>query len=122
MASAMTDNGDRRDQRQVRAAINQSTFREINESLEKLNRDFSEVIPVGDFVCECADINCTSRIGMSIADYEQVRSVPTHFAVRHGHIVPEAERIVGAHVGYTVVEKIGAAADYAENVNPRKGD
>jgi hypothetical protein len=115
----MTDNGAGRDQRQLRAAINQSTFRDINESLEKFNQGVRDVIPVGDFVCECADTNCTARIGLSIAEYEQVRSVPTHFAVRHGHLVPEAERVVGANVGYTVVEKIGAAAEYAENVNPR---
>ena len=118
-ADAVTGDGHR--QRQVRAAINQSTFREINESLEKFNQGVSDVIPVGDFVCECADTDCTARIGLSIAEYEQVRSVSTYFAVRHGHIVPEAERIVSTHVGYTVVEKIGAAAEYAENVDPRDG-
>jgi hypothetical protein len=111
--------GDGHTQRQVRAAINQSTFREINESLEKFNQGVSDVIPVGDFVCECADTDCTSRIGLTISEYEQVRSVPTHFAVRHGHVVPEAERIVTTQVGYTVVEKIGAAAEYAEDVDPR---
>jgi hypothetical protein len=80
MAATMTDNSDHgHDQRQVRAAMNQSTFREINESLEKFNQGVSDVIPIGDFVCECSDINCTARIGLSIADYEQVRSVPDAF-------------------------------------------
>jgi hypothetical protein len=51
--------------------------------------------------------------------YEQVRAAPTHFAVCHGHIIPGAERIVEARVGYTIVEKIGAAAEYAASVNPR---
>jgi hypothetical protein len=105
--------------RQVQVAINQSVFREVNESLEKLNRDFSRVIPVGDFVCECADTECTARIGLTIAEYEQVRSVPTHFAVRHGHVVPEAERVVEEHAGYTVVEKLERAAEYAAKVDPR---
>jgi hypothetical protein len=45
--------------------------------------------------------------------------VPTRFAVRHGHIVREAEQVVEKHIGYTVVETIGAAADYAESANPR---
>ena len=40
-----------RTRRQMQAAVNQSVFREVNESLEKLNREFSQVIPVGDFVC-----------------------------------------------------------------------
>ena len=115
----MTDIADQRNERQIRAAINQSVFREINENLETHNRKFIEVIPVGDFVCECADTACTARIGLTISEYERVRSEPTHFAVRHGHIVPEAEWVVEEHVGYAVVEKIEAAADYAETVNPR---
>jgi hypothetical protein len=116
----MTDTEDGElSRRQMRVAINQSAFREVNESLEKLNRDFSQVIPVGDFVCECADTGCTARIGLTIAEYEQVRSVPTHFAVRHGHVVPEAERVVEEHAGYTVVEKFEAAADYAAQLDPR---
>jgi hypothetical protein len=120
MAAAMTvSEENRRDHRQIRAAVNQTTFREINESLEKLNHDLSDVIPIGDFVCECADINCTARIGLTIEEYEQVRAAPTHFAVRHGHIIPGAERIVEARVGYMIVEKIGAAAEYAASVNPR---
>jgi hypothetical protein len=108
------------DRRQMQAAINQSVFREVNESLEKLNRDFSEVIPVGDFVCECWDTDCTARIGLTITEYKHVRSVPTHFAVRHGHVLPEAEQVVEEHVGYTVVEKFEAAADYAASVDPRR--
>jgi hypothetical protein len=110
---------DGRERRQMQAAINQSAFREVNESLEKLNQDFSQIIPVGDFVCECADTECTARIGLTIAEYEQLRSVPTHFAVRHGHVVPDAERVVEEHVGYLVVEKFEAAADYATSVDPR---
>jgi len=104
---------------QVRVASNQSRFREVNERLEELNRDFSEIIPTGDFVCECADTDCLERVGLTIEEYEQLRSVPTHFAVRHGHIVGEAEQVVEEHIGYTVVETIGAAAVYAESANPR---
>ena len=110
---------DDRNARQIRAAINQSAFREINERLEKFNADVSEVVPVGDFVCECADPDCLERVGLTIEEYEQLRSVPTHFAVRHGHIVGEAEQVVEEHIGYTVVETIGAAADYAASANPR---
>jgi hypothetical protein len=107
------------ERRQERIAANQSIFREINENLERLNEQFREVIPVGDFVCECADTNCTARIGLTVEEYERVRSDPTHFAVRHGHVFPEAERVVEEHVGYTVVEKLGAAATYATKISPR---
>lgn len=107
------------ERRQMQAAVNQSVFREVNESLEKLNQDFGQVIPVGDFVCECADTDCTARIGLTIAEYERLRAVATHFAVRHGHVLPDAERVVETHPGYTVVEKFEAAGDYAASVDPR---
>jgi hypothetical protein len=114
-------NGERNlERRQMQAAINQSVFREVNESLEKLNEELSQVIPVGDFVCECADTDCTARVGLTIAEYEQLRSVPTHFAVRHGHVLPDAERVVERHAGYTVVEKFEAAGEYAASVDPRR--
>ena len=109
------------ERRQRVIAANQSSFREINENLETLNRQFKEIIPVGDFVCECADLECTARIGMTIAEYEHVRSVPTHFAVRHGHVFLEAERVVEEGDGYTVVEKFEAAGDHAESVDPHSG-
>ena len=54
---------------QVRVASNQSRFREVNERLEELNRDFSEIIPTGDFVCECADTDCLERVGLTIEEY-----------------------------------------------------
>jgi hypothetical protein len=55
------------ERRQLNVATRQVVFREINEKLEELNTSFSEIIPLGDFVCECADINCIERIGMTIA-------------------------------------------------------
>lgn len=105
--------------RQLHVATNQVIFREINEQLEELNNSFSEIIPLGDFVCECADTNCTERIGMTIPEYEQLRAHPTRFAVRKGHLSPEAERIVEEGAGYTLVEKVGAAGAYAAQFDPR---
>jgi hypothetical protein len=104
---------------QLNVATRQVVFREINEKLEELNTSFSEIIPLGDFVCECADINCIDRIGMTIAEYEQVRAHPTRFAVCHGHLSLEAERVVENRAGYTVVEKLGVARDYAARFDPR---
>jgi hypothetical protein len=107
------------EQRQVNVATHQAIFREINEKLEALNSSFEEIIPLGDFVCECADTNCTQRIGMTITEYEQVRAHPTRFAVRPGHLAPDAERVVEERPGYTIVEKLGAAGDYAARFDPR---
>ena len=104
---------------QLNVATRQVVFREINEKLEELNTSFSEIIPLGDFVCECADINCIERIGMTIAEYEQLRAHPTRFAVCHGHLSLDAERVVESRAGYTVVEKLGVARDYAARFDPR---
>jgi hypothetical protein len=118
----MTDIEGTEDERRQRAiAANQTIFREINENLEKVNDRFRQIIPVGDFVCECANVECTARIGLTIAEYEELRSVPTHFAVRNGHVFPEAERVIEENVGYMVVEKFGVAADYAKTHDPRAG-
>ena len=106
------------DDGRIRAA-NQTIFRDVNEERHDLHTNFWEIIPVGDFVCECADPQCMARIGLTMVEYERLRSVPTHFAVRHGHVYPELERIVATYAEYTVVEKLGAAGAYAEQCDPR---
>jgi hypothetical protein len=103
-------------------ATNQVIFREINERLEELNGSFSEIIPLGDFVCECANLNCIERIGMSIPEYEDLRAHPTRFVVRKGHLSREAELVVGERAGYVLVEKLGAAGVYAARFDPRSAD
>ena len=48
------------DRRQMQAAINQSVFREVNESLEKLNRDFSDIL--SEFIAAQGEISfCRER-------------------------------------------------------------
>jgi len=43
------------DERASRAARNQSFFRQINERVNELNEAFSLVLPLGEWVCECAE-------------------------------------------------------------------
>ena len=109
------------DLRKERIGRNQALFREVNERLEGLNRTMSELIPISDFICECANPECFERIGLTIPEYEELRAEPTHFAVRHGHVYPEAERVVERRTGYTVVEKFAEAGSYAIQTDPRRG-
>jgi hypothetical protein len=106
----------------LHVATNQVVFREINEELEDLNNSFSEIIPLGHFVCECADTSCIERVGMTIREYEELRGHPRRFVVRRGHRSPETERVVEERTGYTIVEKLGAAGDYAARFDPRTND
>jgi hypothetical protein len=107
--------------RAARAARNQSLYREVNERIEELNKAFDALLPLGDWVCECANEECFERIELTHEEYEAVRSRPTRFFVKPSdeHVVPEAENVTERHERYWVVEKIGVAGEIAERKNPR---
>jgi hypothetical protein len=120
--AASTLRGDALERGQLLVATNQVIFREINEELEDLNDSFSEIIPLGHFVCECADTGCIERVGMTIREYEELRGHSRRFVVLRGHRSPETERVVEERAGYAIVEKLGAAGDYAARFDPRMND
>ena len=107
----------------VRAARNQSLYREVNERIEELNERFDAALEAGaSWVCECADTECSEPIEMTLGEYEELRSTPNRFAVLPGHVVEGVERVVEARDGYVVVEKVGPAGLVAAELDPRKGD
>jgi hypothetical protein len=103
-----------------RAARNEALFRRVNERVEEVNKAFESILEDADFFCECADIDCMEKIGMTLPEYEKLRDVSTHFAVKPGHVVPEAERVVEERPGYVVVEKVGRAGERAAELDPRE--
>lgn len=103
-----------------RAARNEALFRRVNERLEEVNKAFEDLLGEADFFCECAAVECMEKIRMSIAEYEELREVSTHFAVKPGHEDSTVERVVDERTGYVVVEKVGRAADRAEELDPRE--
>ena len=105
--------------RATRAAKNQSLFREINERIESLNEAFGDMLPVSEWVCECADDTCVERIVMTVEAYEKIRAHPARFPILAGHEVPVVEKIVERHNGYVVVEKLGEAKTIATSLDPR---
>ncbi len=102
-----------------RAARNEALFRRVNERLEEVNEAFSTVVDDAEFVCECASIDCVEKIELTLAEYEALRSVPTHFVVKRGHVLPESERVVEDRGDYSVVEKFGHAGERARQLDPR---
>ena len=103
----------------VRRARTEALFRDVNEriaeSAERFGADETE------FVCECADPNCTSRIEMTLADYNEVRGDATHFLVVPGHEDPEIERIVECRRRRAIVEKFErVVALTVRRLNPRR--
>ncbi len=108
------------EERKARGARTQSLFRNENERVRHINQEFSSLVPLGDWVCECADTACSERIALSFDDYEAVRSNPRRFAAPgEHHFVSELERLVGRFDRYWTVEKYGLAGDVAAAVDPR---
>jgi hypothetical protein len=110
------------DARKARAGKNQSLFRDVNERIEDSTEDFGEDLDptkMFDILCECAHPDCIERIRMTRGEYEALRRVPTHFAIRSGHEINDVEEIVASNERYIVVAKLGAAARAAMHFDPR---
>src|SRR5947207_1980918 len=82
------------EEREVRAARNQSLFRAVNEKLETLNEAFENLTGSGTIACECADITCVEMLDVEPREYDAVRAEPRHFIVVSGHVYPDVERVV----------------------------
>jgi hypothetical protein len=99
----------------VKAARNQALCREVNERIESLADTAGDL----QLLCECADLECTETISLSVAEYEHIRSSSVRFPVAVGHVYPEFETIVEENERYVVVQKIGKAAEVSGKLDPR---
>ena len=101
-------------------ATTEALFRDVNEriaeSAERFDADEAE------FVCECADPNCTHRIAASLLEYEEVRDDPATFLVVPGHEEADIERVVSDRGRFRIVEKFQAAVRRTVvRLDPRRG-
>jgi hypothetical protein len=119
----MTIDAEARDSvfRDVKAAQNQSLFREVNERLKEVGERVESNSYAEDAICECADEECSERISLSVEEYEQVRAHSTWSVVLASdeHVFPDVERVVDKQDRYWVVEKLDGAAVVAEKLDPR---
>src|SRR5215217_2046915 len=100
-----------------RIAMNEATFRRVNEGLEA-GQDPSGLLT---FICECGRMGCNELIQLERREYEALRANPRRFAIIDGHEIPEAEEIVEIHERYVVVEKGGEAeAEVVQHTDPRR--
>ena len=88
----------------VKRAQTESLFRDVNEriaeSAQRFDADSTE------FVCECADPNCTHRIDVTLEEYEDVRGDGATFLLVPGHEHDDIERVVERSGRFHVVEKV----------------
>ena len=99
-------------------ARTESVFREVNEAIAKTAARFGA--EETDFICECADPECSHRVTAELDDYDEVRTEATHFLLAPGHHKPKVERIIERTGEYDVVEKYTPiAAAISRSLNPR---
>jgi hypothetical protein len=103
------------DERRRRAALNQALFRQMNERTMDLHGSSAFI----EFACECAQKTCELPVPLSVDEYEEVRTVPTHFVVSRGHVAAGVEVVVRETQRFQVVEKVGVAAEIAGRLDPR---
>ncbi len=99
--------------REERVALNEALCRDLNERKVLWMRSR---IPTARFRCECADVNCGARFPLTQAEWNEVRSRPTRFAVAPSHVVPDVEVVVKEYPDFWLVEKQGEAGDIAEKL------
>jgi hypothetical protein len=99
----------------------QSLFREVNERIDELAEEFAlrDEFPI---LCECGTTDCNERIVFTQTEYDNLRLIPTHFAVLPGHEIPAVERVVERNERFVVVEKFGESAKAAIRLDPRRRD
>jgi hypothetical protein len=101
-----------------RRATTEALFRDVNERIAESAERFDATAT--EFVCECADPNCTHKVPASLVEYEEVRGDPATFLVVPGHEQPDIERVVSERGRFRIVEKMQAAVRRTVvRLNPR---
>jgi transcription initiation factor TFIID subunit TAF12 len=103
----------------VKRAQTEALFRDVNERIAESAERFSA--PTAEFVCECADPNCTHRIETTLEHSDEVRGEATHFLLVPGHEDTDIERVVERRgPRLAVVEKFErVVARTVRQLNPR---
>lgn len=106
-------------EREERIGRNEILFREVNERIEEMQAGQQGAAGHFDFLCECGDRDCIEQLPLTVVEYEEVRSEPTHFVVRPGHEVPTVERVVATGDRFLVVRKLEEVAAFVKDHDPR---
>jgi len=110
------------DTRANRIALNESAFRELNETLEANVHRGKQEGRLAGFVCECGDGDCEAIVHVELSAYEAIRQDSQLFFVVPGHEISEVEDVVDGEADhYRVVRKHEAVAGLVDETDPRTG-
>ena len=87
-----------------RIAATESLFREVNERIAEAAERFDA--KDAEFICECGDPSCTTRVEATLHEYEQVRDDGATFLLSLGHEDEQIETVVEEKPDHAVVRKI----------------
>jgi hypothetical protein len=101
------------DGRLERQARNEALLREVNERLERLDkqaesRGWPPEHGYFEFHCECG-AGCPEKVQMTLVEYETARAQDDRFALVPGHESPELEEVVVRTERFVIVDKYGDA-------------
>jgi hypothetical protein len=90
----------------TRHAPNETLFRSVNEQIARL----STTLAVSDepgFVCECANLECSAQLSVSLGEYHEMRARDRQYVVLKEHkLDPTIERVIRLDNEFAVVEKM----------------
>jgi transcription initiation factor TFIID subunit TAF12 len=89
---------------EVKRAQTESLFRDVNERIAERAEQFDA--DDTQFVCECADPNCTHRLAATLEEYEDVRADGATFMLTPGHADTDIERVLEDRGRFQIVEKV----------------
>jgi hypothetical protein len=103
----------------VKRARTEALFRDVNERIAESAHRFAASST--EFVCECADPNCTHRLEATLDEYEEVRADGTTFMLAPGHDHADIERVIDdSRSRFHIVEKVQATVrETVRRMNPR---
>ena len=98
-------------------ALNESTFRQVNEGIEEGRRERDGLVP---FLCECGEVGCNAVVELTLREYERVRADSRSFLVAPGHGADFDEPSCDGE-RYGVVRKPdGPLGELADRTDPRR--
>jgi uncharacterized protein (DUF1499 family) len=103
---------------EVKRARTEALFRDVNERIAESAQRFD--VDSTQFVCECADPNCTHRVEASLEEYEDVRADGATFMLAPGHAHTDIEQVLEDRGRFHVVEKVQKTVRATvQRLNPR---
>ena len=105
--------------RRERIALNEVSYRSVNEAISGGRKDDGEGDPPRPYMCECGLLECNELVELTVAEYEEVRANPRRFFMVDGHDTPDVEHVVERRARYTIAEKTDSEGRIAQENDPR---